>query len=152
MDLTIKGVIDSGCSRHMQGPCPILQTTKKLIEDMLLLEETPKEGKSQEKVPLKLVDEDPRKENECNDQEKEDNVNNTNNVKNISLTINVVGTNEDNELPFDPNMHALEDVGRFDFSNEDEDDGEMTNMNNLDTAIQVSHTPTTRIHKDHPLD
>nr|GEU32490.1 uncharacterized mitochondrial protein AtMg00810-like [Tanacetum cinerariifolium] len=63
-----------------------------------------------------------KKENECNDQEKEDNVNSTNNVNAVSSTVNAAGTNEDNELPFDPNMHALEDVGTFDFSIEDEDD------------------------------
>nr|GEU78113.1 reverse transcriptase domain-containing protein [Tanacetum cinerariifolium] len=34
----------------------------------------------------KKVDEDPRKENECNDQEKEDNVNSTNNVNNCMRT------------------------------------------------------------------
>nr|GEZ13180.1 ribonuclease H-like domain-containing protein [Tanacetum cinerariifolium] len=49
-------------------------------------------------------------------------------------------------------MPALEDVGIFDFSNEDEDDDAVTDMNNLDTTIQFSPTPTTRIHKDHPLD
>nr|GEW91516.1 putative ribonuclease H-like domain-containing protein [Tanacetum cinerariifolium] len=49
----------------------------------------------------KKVDEDPKKENECNDQEKEDNVNNVNIV---SLTVNAAGTNEDNELSFNPNM------------------------------------------------
>nr|GEU44922.1 ribonuclease H-like domain-containing protein [Tanacetum cinerariifolium] len=58
----------------------------------------------------------------------------------------------DNELPFDPNMPALEDVGTFDFSNEDEDDDEVVDINNLDTIIQVIPTLTTRIHKDHPLD
>nr|GEW67434.1 putative ribonuclease H-like domain-containing protein [Tanacetum cinerariifolium] len=67
-------------------------------------------------------DEDPRKENECNDQEKEDNVNSTNNVNNVRLTFNVAGTNKDNKLPFDPNMPALEDVSIFNFSNDDEDD------------------------------
>ncbi|GJY75451.1 putative ribonuclease H-like domain-containing protein [Tanacetum coccineum] len=34
----------------------------------------------------------------------------------------------------------------------DKDDGAEADMNNLDTTIQVSHIPTTRIHKDHPLD
>nr|GEW22201.1 retrovirus-related Pol polyprotein from transposon TNT 1-94 [Tanacetum cinerariifolium] len=70
----------------------------------------------------KKVNEDHRKENECNDQEKEDNVNNTNNVNTVSSTVNVAGTNEDNELPFDPNMPALEDVSTFNFSSDDEDD------------------------------
>ncbi|GJU77065.1 ribonuclease H-like domain-containing protein [Tanacetum coccineum] len=35
---------------------------------------------------------------------------------------------------------------------DDEDDGVVADMNNLDTTIQVSPIPTTRIHKDHPLD
>nr|GEV61999.1 hypothetical protein [Tanacetum cinerariifolium] len=100
----------------------------------------------------KKVEEDLRKENECKDQEKEDNVNITNNVNTVSSTVNVAGTNKDNELLFDPNMPALEDVSMFNFSNDDEDDGIVANMNNLDTTIQVSPIPTTRIHKDHPLD
>ncbi|GJS49118.1 putative ribonuclease H-like domain-containing protein [Tanacetum coccineum] len=56
------------------------------------------------------------------------------------------------ELPFDLNMHALEDYSIFDSSRDDEDDGAVADMNNLDTTIQVSPNPTTRIHKDHPLD
>ncbi|GJQ95356.1 ribonuclease H-like domain-containing protein [Tanacetum coccineum] len=72
----------------------------------------------------KKVDEDPRKDSECNDQEKEDNVN-------ITDTVNVAGTNKVNvvggktsiELPFDPNMPALEDVSIFDFLRDDKDDG-----------------------------
>nr|GEW23575.1 copia protein [Tanacetum cinerariifolium] len=88
---------------------------------------------------------DLRKEDECNDQEKEDNINNTN-------TVNTAGTNDDNELPFDPNMPALEDVSIFNFLNYDEDDGIVADMNNLDTTIQVSPIPTTRIHKNHHLD
>ncbi|GJV59553.1 retrovirus-related pol polyprotein from transposon TNT 1-94 [Tanacetum coccineum] len=64
----------------------------------------------------KKVDENPRKYSECRDQEKEDNVNSTN-------TVNAAGTNEVNlvggktsiELPFDLNMHALEDDSIFDF-------------------------------------
>ncbi|GJV54336.1 retrovirus-related pol polyprotein from transposon TNT 1-94 [Tanacetum coccineum] len=40
------------------------------------------------------------------------------------------------ELPFDPNMHALEDDNIFDFLRDDEDDSAETDMNNLDTTIQ----------------
>nr|GEZ79849.1 retrovirus-related Pol polyprotein from transposon TNT 1-94 [Tanacetum cinerariifolium] len=73
---------------------------------------------------------DPRKENECEDQDKGDNVNITNNVNTVSSTINVAGTNKVNaiggktgiELPFNPNMPALEDVGIFNFSSDHEDD------------------------------
>nr|GEV04318.1 putative ribonuclease H-like domain-containing protein [Tanacetum cinerariifolium] len=65
---------------------------------------------------------------------------------------NDVGANSRNELPFDPELPELEDISTFTFSNEDEDDGAEADMNNLDTTIQVSPTPTTRIHKDHPID
>ncbi|GJZ14651.1 ribonuclease H-like domain-containing protein [Tanacetum coccineum] len=50
--------------------------------------------------------------------------------------VNVVGGKTNIELPFDPNMHALEDYSIFDFSRDDEDDGAVANMNNLDTTIQ----------------
>nr|GFB31208.1 hypothetical protein [Tanacetum cinerariifolium] len=100
----------------------------------------------------KKVDEDPRKENKCNDQEKEDNVNSTKNVNTVSSTVNVAGINEYNELLFDLNLPALEDVSIFNFLSDDEDDGIVADMNNLDTTIQVSHVLTTRIHKDHALD
>ncbi|GKE87051.1 retrovirus-related pol polyprotein from transposon TNT 1-94, partial [Tanacetum coccineum] len=102
----------------------------------------------------KKVDEDPRKDSECKDQEKEDNVNSTNNVNTagnvntVSSTVNAAGTNEVNafsrktsiELLFDPNMHALEDdsifdFSIFDFSRDDEDDGAVADMNRLDTTI-----------------
>nr|GEU51861.1 retrovirus-related Pol polyprotein from transposon TNT 1-94 [Tanacetum cinerariifolium] len=99
----------------------------------------------------KKVDEDLRNENECYDQENEDNVNNTNNVNIVCSTVNDVDTNEDNELLFNPNMPALEDVSIFNFSNDDDDDI-VANMTSMDTTIQVSPIPTTRVHKDHPLD
>nr|GEW45570.1 hypothetical protein [Tanacetum cinerariifolium] len=51
----------------------------------------------------------------------------------------------------DPNMPTLEDVSIFNFSNDDEDDDVVADMNNLDTTIQVSPIPTTRIYKDHLL-
>ncbi|GJS34319.1 hypothetical protein Tco_0532701 [Tanacetum coccineum] len=101
----------------------------------------------------KKVDEDPRKESECNDQENEDNINSTNNVNAAGTNeVNVVGGKTSIKLPFDPNMSALEDYNIFDFSRDDEDDGATTDINNLDTTIQVSPIPTIRIHKDHPLD
>ncbi|GKB53861.1 putative ribonuclease H-like domain-containing protein, partial [Tanacetum coccineum] len=81
-------------------------------------------------------DEDPRKDSECKDQEKEDNVNSTNNVNTtgnvntVSSTVNATGINEINvvgrktsiKLLFNPNMPALEDYSIFDFSRDDEDD------------------------------
>ncbi|GKF74870.1 hypothetical protein Tco_0224314, partial [Tanacetum coccineum] len=53
------------------------------------------------------------------------------------------------KLPNDPNMPALEDIVYLD---NDEDVGAEADMNNLDTTIQVSPIPTTRIHKDHPVE
>ncbi|GJW20568.1 putative ribonuclease H-like domain-containing protein [Tanacetum coccineum] len=100
----------------------------------------------------KKVNEDPRKDSESIDQEKDDNVNSTNNV-NAAITneFNAVGGKTSIELPDDLNMPALEDMSIFDLSRDNEDVGAETDINNLDTTIQVSPIPTTRIHKDHPL-
>ncbi|GKE18401.1 hypothetical protein Tco_1425978, partial [Tanacetum coccineum] len=97
----------------------------------------------------KKVDEVPRKESECNDHEKKDNVNNTNNV-NAADTYEVyaAGGKTSIELPLDPNMNELEDYSIFE---DDEDVGAEADMNNLDITIQVIPILTTRIHKDHPL-
>ncbi|GKD43843.1 putative ribonuclease H-like domain-containing protein [Tanacetum coccineum] len=98
----------------------------------------------------KKVDEDPRKDSKCIDQKKEDNVNSTNNVNAASTNeVNADGTKTSIELPLDPNIPKLEDYIIFE---DDEDVGAEADMNNLDTTIQVSPIPTTRIHKDHPLD
>ncbi|GJV44527.1 putative ribonuclease H-like domain-containing protein [Tanacetum coccineum] len=81
----------------------------------------------------KKVDEDPRKDSEYNDQEKEDNVNSTNNVNAAGTNkVNVVGGKTSIELPFDPNMPALEDYSIFDFLRDDEDDGAEADMNNFE--------------------
>nr|GEX63055.1 putative ribonuclease H-like domain-containing protein [Tanacetum cinerariifolium] len=66
--------------------------------------------------------------------------------------VNAVSKNISNELPFDPKMPTLEDIKTFNFSSDHEDDDEEDDMNNMDTTIQVSLVPTTRINKDHPLD
>ncbi|GKA02927.1 putative ribonuclease H-like domain-containing protein [Tanacetum coccineum] len=73
----------------------------------------------------KKVDEDPRKESECNDQEKEDNVNSI-------------------ELLFDLNMPALEDVSIFDYSRDNEDDAAVLGDKNL----EFNNNPTTQSKKD----
>ncbi|GJV36329.1 putative ribonuclease H-like domain-containing protein [Tanacetum coccineum] len=104
-------------------------------------------------IPKPKVDEDPRKDSESNDQDKEDNVNSTNNVNAASTNeVNAVSGKISIELLDDPNMPALEDYNIFDFTRDNEDNGVVADMNNLDTTIQVSPILTTRIHKDHPLD
>ncbi|GKB25214.1 putative ribonuclease H-like domain-containing protein, partial [Tanacetum coccineum] len=100
----------------------------------------------------KKIDEDPRKDSECIDQEKDDNVNSTNNVNAASTNkVDAVGGKTSTELLDDLNMHALEDISIFDLLRDNEDVGVEADMNNLDTTIQVGPIPTTRIHKDHPL-
>ncbi|GJT16257.1 putative ribonuclease H-like domain-containing protein [Tanacetum coccineum] len=82
----------------------------------------------------KKVIEEPRKEggdsskdSECSDQEQEDNVNSTN-------TVNASSTNE---------VNVVDDY---------EDVGAEADMNNLDAFMLVSPIPTTRVHKDHPVE
>nr|GEV58354.1 ribonuclease H-like domain-containing protein [Tanacetum cinerariifolium] len=84
----------------------------------------------------KKVNEDPRKNSEYKDQEKEYNVNNTNNVNAFNTNeVNDVGGKTSIELPFNPDIPALEDYSTFDFLRDDEDDGEEDDMNSLDTTI-----------------
>nr|GEY67297.1 hypothetical protein [Tanacetum cinerariifolium] len=88
-------------------------------------------------------------------QEKDTNVNSTNNINTVSSTDNAAGI-KDNVVNVnivygcvdDPNMFDLEEICRF---NDAENDDLGADMNNLDTYFQVSHVPTIRIHKDHPL-
>ncbi|GJS04783.1 putative ribonuclease H-like domain-containing protein [Tanacetum coccineum] len=122
----------------------------------LRFSQDPKSSQDDGSKPLsddeKKVDEDLRKYSESIDQEKDDNVNSTNNVNAASINeVNVVGGKTSIELPDDPNMLALEDISIFDLSRDNEDVGAEADMNNLDTTIQVSPIPTTRIHKNHPL-
>ncbi|GKG14621.1 hypothetical protein Tco_0354221, partial [Tanacetum coccineum] len=78
----------------------------------------------------KKVDEDPRKDSECNDQEKKDNINNTNNVNAAGTNeVNAVGGKRSIELLFELNMPALEDYSIFDHSSNDENNGAEADMN-----------------------
>ncbi|GKG08993.1 hypothetical protein Tco_0334825, partial [Tanacetum coccineum] len=66
-------------------------------------------------------------------------------------------TNGD-DLPTDPLMPDLEDTadllntGIFSGAYDDEDVDSEADLNNLETTMNVSPIPTTRIHKDHPKD
>nr|GEX25663.1 retrovirus-related Pol polyprotein from transposon TNT 1-94 [Tanacetum cinerariifolium] len=106
----------------------------------------------------KRVDKDLRKEKKCNDQREEDSTNRFNTVtSNINAAsssgVNVVGTNISINLPPDPNITLLEDIGIFEDSHDDEDVfGAEADFHNLDSTFQVSPILTTRIHKDHPLE
>ncbi|GKE08052.1 putative ribonuclease H-like domain-containing protein [Tanacetum coccineum] len=153
----LQELYDNGFIRPRSSPwgAPILFVKKKTVD--LPFSQDPKSSQDDGSKPSsddeKKVDEDPRKESECIDQEKEDNVNSTNNVNAASTNeVNVVGGKTSIKLPLDPNMPELEDYSIFDFSRNDEDVDAEADINNLDTTIQVSPNPTTRIHKDHPLE
>ncbi|GJR27898.1 ribonuclease H-like domain-containing protein [Tanacetum coccineum] len=93
---------------------------------------------------------DPSKEDERYNQEKDASVNSTNNVNAASTNeVNVVGRKASIKLLDDPNMPALEDTIYLD---DDEDVGAEADINNLDASIPVSPIPTTRVHKDHPVE
>ncbi|GJX35968.1 putative ribonuclease H-like domain-containing protein [Tanacetum coccineum] len=109
-------------------------------------------GDNEKKVTEELGKEcgDSSKEDESNDQEKDNTVNITNNVNVVSINkVNAVGRKSSIELLDDPNMPELEDIV---YSDDDEDVGAEANMNNLDAFMPVSPIPTTRIHKDHPVE
>ncbi|GJV17501.1 putative ribonuclease H-like domain-containing protein [Tanacetum coccineum] len=97
----------------------------------------------------------PSEEGERINQEKDASVNSTNNINTVSPTVNAASI-EDNAVDEnivygcadDPNIPDLEEISRF-CDAENDDSG--TDINNLDTYFQVSHVPTTIIHKDHPL-
>nr|GEZ52393.1 retrovirus-related Pol polyprotein from transposon TNT 1-94 [Tanacetum cinerariifolium] len=52
------------------------------------------------------------------------------------------------QYPDDPNMPALEDIA---YSDDEEDVGAEADFSSLETNINVSPIPTTRVHKDHPV-
>ncbi|GJS72880.1 putative ribonuclease H-like domain-containing protein [Tanacetum coccineum] len=67
----------------------------------------------------------------------------------VGLEVNAVDPKTSIELPNDLNMPELKDIV---YSDDDEDVGAEADINNLDTHIPVSPIPTTRIHKDHPVE
>ncbi|GJV55376.1 putative ribonuclease H-like domain-containing protein [Tanacetum coccineum] len=90
-------------------------------------------------------------------QEKDASVNNTNTINIVSSTANTASIEDtvvDENIVYrcddDPNMPELEEIVYSD--DDDEYVGADANLNNLDTHIPVSPIPTTRIHKDHPVE
>ncbi|GJU56228.1 putative ribonuclease H-like domain-containing protein [Tanacetum coccineum] len=51
-----------------------------------------------------------------------------------------------------PNVFSIDDTGIFGNAYDDEDVGAEADLNNLETTMNVSPIPTTRIDKDHPKD
>ncbi|GKB52211.1 hypothetical protein Tco_0902964, partial [Tanacetum coccineum] len=113
----------------------------------------------------KKTNEEPSNKGERNGQEKEGGASNKednqNVVSTVSPSISAAGQSFDNvdDLLTDPLIPDLEDTtdllntGIFSGSYDDDDDeGAEADLNNLDTTMNVSPIPTTRIHNDHPKD
>ncbi|GJX80069.1 putative ribonuclease H-like domain-containing protein [Tanacetum coccineum] len=93
-------------------------------------------------------------------QQKEGYSNSTNRDSTVSPSVSTAEqsfTNAD-DLPIDPIMPDLEDTANllntviFSGAYDNEDVGAEADLNNLETTMNVSPIPTTRIHKDHPKD
>ncbi|GJX87313.1 putative ribonuclease H-like domain-containing protein [Tanacetum coccineum] len=85
------------------------------------------------------------------EKEAEININSTNSVTVASSSINAARPKDATSFPIDPIMPDLEDVGIFDDAYDDQDVGAGADFNNLDSTMIVSPIPTTRVHKDHPV-
>ncbi|GJW96608.1 hypothetical protein Tco_0178416 [Tanacetum coccineum] len=74
-------------------------------------------------------------------------------ITNSTNRLNTISPSVNNDLPTDPLMPDLEDsTGIFRGVYDDEDVGAEADLNNLETTMNVSPIPITRIHKDHPKD
>ncbi|GJW86078.1 putative ribonuclease H-like domain-containing protein [Tanacetum coccineum] len=119
---------------------------------------------STQSIHDKDVDEVPNK----GDDEKEGYANNTNRVNTVSPSVSTAGPsiNTANEnintgstnintaspIPNDSSMQSLENTGIFNDAYDDRDVSVEADLNNLETTMNVSPIPTTRIHKDYPKD
>ncbi|GKE57503.1 putative ribonuclease H-like domain-containing protein, partial [Tanacetum coccineum] len=74
------------------------------------------------------------------------------NTANANINTGSLNINTTSPIPNDPSMTSLEETGIFDGTYDDEDVGAEADLNNLETTMNVSPIPTTRIHKDHPKD
>ncbi|GJU67103.1 putative ribonuclease H-like domain-containing protein [Tanacetum coccineum] len=75
-------------------------------------------------------------------------------INTASENINTGSPNINNASPIsnDSSMQSLENTGIFDDTYDDREVGAEADLNNLETTMNVSPIPTTRIHKDHPKD
>ncbi|GJR13530.1 putative ribonuclease H-like domain-containing protein [Tanacetum coccineum] len=94
-------------------------------------------------------------------QEDATNTNSTNRLNTVSLLVNTAGpyfTNVDPSSLINtcwnsfPTVSLMDNTGIFSGAYDDEDVGAEADLNNLETTLNVSFIPTTRINKDHLLE
>ncbi|GKC68753.1 hypothetical protein Tco_1101351 [Tanacetum coccineum] len=76
-------------------------------------------------------------------------------INTASKNINTGSSNINTVSPIlnDPSMQSLEATGIFNDAYDDREEvGAEADLNNLETTMNVSSIPTTRIHKDHPIE
>ncbi|GJT81777.1 putative ribonuclease H-like domain-containing protein [Tanacetum coccineum] len=175
-----QGIFDSGYSRHMTGNKSFLTHYQEIDGGFVAFGGSPKRVlntnvSSINNVSSSFTTRDPGREkaqsNEFESVFRQDKDANGNSIYKMFTLVNVVGSSCDNlggsihvnaatlpnaDLPTDPRMPDLEDTanllntGIFSGAYDDEDVGAEADLNNLETTMNVSHIPTTRIHKDYP--
>ncbi|GKB30105.1 putative ribonuclease H-like domain-containing protein, partial [Tanacetum coccineum] len=145
-----KGVIDSGCSRHMTGNKSYLSDYEEINGGFVAFGGDPKWGRIIGKGKISTGSKDslddgfkPSGEEEKKDFEDPENEDGEVPKDNVAHENIVYGCDDD------PNMPNLEKIA---YSDDDEDVGAEADMNNLNTFIHVSPIPTTRLHKDYPIE
>ncbi|GKB68991.1 putative ribonuclease H-like domain-containing protein [Tanacetum coccineum] len=75
-------------------------------------------------------------------------------INTVSENINIGSSNINtaSPIPNDPSMQSLEATGIFDDACDKEEVGAEADLNKLETTMNISSIPTTRIHKDHPIE
>ncbi|GJT30765.1 putative ribonuclease H-like domain-containing protein [Tanacetum coccineum] len=129
----------------------------------LMLSNSPLSSSSQS-----IDDKDANEVPDKGDDDKEGYANNTNRDSTASLSVSTTGLsintvsenintgspniNTTSPIPNDSSMQSLEHTSIFDDAYDDREVGAEADLNNLETTMNVSPIPTTRIHKDHPKD
>ncbi|GJZ06078.1 putative ribonuclease H-like domain-containing protein [Tanacetum coccineum] len=115
----------------------------------LMLSNSPLSSSTQS-IDDKDADEVPYK----GDDDKEGYANSTKRDSTASPSVSTAGPNINtaSPIPNDSSMQSLENTGIFDDAYDDREVGAEADLNNLETTMNVSPIPTTRIHKDHPKD
>ncbi|GJT49035.1 putative ribonuclease H-like domain-containing protein, partial [Tanacetum coccineum] len=166
LELQEKGVINSGCSRHITGNKSYLSDYEEIDGGFVAFGGDPKGGRITSKGKISTggltylfakatLDES----NLWHRRLGHINFKTLNKLDFLDVGFKQLEEEEkmDSEHPEDediygcfddPKMHNLEEIV---YSDNDEEVGAETDMNNLATTVPVSPIPTTRVHKDHPL-